>query len=101
MQVFLAHLWGVCFLHERETVTSITGSVLLLGGVVTVSSSKTQKAVNSSSMVPVEDNVYKGAALGEPEVESDHDGQEGSNQHQNDVEVELGTHAYGRLSATE
>ena len=42
--MFWAHIWGISFLHEHETWTGIVGSFLLLGGVVTVSSSKAKAA---------------------------------------------------------
>lgn len=39
-----AHVWGVGFLGESENWSGITGSLLLAGGVVTVSSSKRKAA---------------------------------------------------------
>ncbi len=44
MQVLYAHIWGVAFLGESETWSGVTGSLLLAGGVVTVSSSKSVAA---------------------------------------------------------
>lgn len=40
LQVLWAHVWGIAFLGEHETLTGIAGSALLAGGVVAVSSSK-------------------------------------------------------------
>lgn len=44
LQVLWAHIWGVGFLGESENWSGITGSLLLAGGVVTVSSSKSKAA---------------------------------------------------------
>ena len=43
-QVLYAHIWGVAFLGERESWSGVTGSLLLAGGVVTVSSVKAKAA---------------------------------------------------------
>ncbi|DBA70397.1 TPA: hypothetical protein ACH3X2_011812 [Trebouxia sp. C0005] len=41
-QVLWAHIWGIAFLGETENWSGITGTILLAGGVVTVSSSKSK-----------------------------------------------------------
>jgi len=42
LQVLWAHIWGIAFLGETEQWSGITGTILLAGGVVTVSSSKSK-----------------------------------------------------------
>ncbi len=42
LQVLWAHIWGIAFLGETEQWSGITGTILLAGGVVTVSSYKSK-----------------------------------------------------------